>query len=192
MSTWVKRRGASAYIDGGIMATPPLVGTEHSFMFYSGERKAEIDKIGDLLRPLGRIDYVGEDPGAAALHDLALLSGMYGMQAGAMTAMALLNKSDGGRENLSTTIDEKLLPWLNVLLPSLIDLARCVEAEDFEAHGHVNSMKLSSLRNLVQTCEDEGVNPGALEFLTRAVGDTVEENGGDKGLALVMQKFKQD
>lgn len=189
MSVWIKQRSVSTYIDGGIMATPPLVGTDQSFVFYSGEKQTEIDKLHNFLLPLGRIDYVGEDPGAAALHDLALLAGMYGMQAGAMTAMAMLNKAEGGGRALSSTVEENLIPWLQALLPSLTGLARSVEDEDFEAHGHTNAMKFSSLPNVMRTCEDEGVDPGAVRFLTKAVGDTVEENGGDKGLALVLQRF---
>lgn len=189
MSVWIKQRSVSTYIDGGIMATPTLVSTNQSFIFYSGEKQKEVDKIQDYLLPLGRIDYVGEDPGAAALYDLALLAGMYGMQAGAMTAMAMLDKAEGGRRGLSSTVEENLIPWLQALLPSLTGLARSVEDEDFEAHGHTNAMKSSSLSNVMRTCEDEGVDPGAVRFLTKAVGDTVEENGGDKGLALVLQRF---
>lgn len=189
MSVWMKQRSVSIYFDGGIMATPPLVGSYQSFIFYSGEEQKEINKIQDYLLPLGRIDHVGEDPGAAALHDLALLAGMYGMQAGAMTAMAMLNKAEGGRRGLSSTVEENLIPWLQALLPSLTGLARSVEDEDFDAHGHTNAMKFSSLSNVVRTCEDEGVDSGAVRFLTKAVGDTVEENGGDKGLALVLQQF---
>lgn len=189
MSAWMKQRGAAAYIDGGIMAVPPSVGTEQAFIFYSGEQQTEVDKIRDFLRPLGRINYVGQDPGAAALHDLALLSGMYGMQAGAMTAMALLRKVDGGGQGLATIVEEKLIPWMQALLPPLADTARRFEGGDFDAYGHPNAMVYSSLCILMRTCADEGVEAGALEAMAKAVGNTVEEEGGDKGLALVVQKF---
>ncbi|KAK4150903.1 hypothetical protein C8A00DRAFT_36479 [Chaetomidium leptoderma] len=45
-----------------------------------------------LLKPIGAVQYVAEDAGAASLYDVAALAGMYGMFIGAFTGMALLKK----------------------------------------------------------------------------------------------------
>lgn len=189
MSGWAKERNVSTYFDGGIMATPPTVGTKEAFIFYSGEAKAKLDEIEEFIKPLGRIGYVGEDAGAAALYDLALLSGMYGMLGGAMTAIALLSKTASSDHKPSSVVEASLIPWIQALLPSLTSIAQRIESQDFRAHGHPNGMRYSSLSNLLQACADEGVESGALAFLTEAVGSSVREGHGDMGFAHVARKF---
>lgn len=166
------------------MATPPTVGNKETFVFYSGEVNTKLDEIEVFIKPLGRIKYVGEDPGAAALYDLALLSGMYGMLGGALTAIALLSKTSNSHHEPSRVVEASLIPWMQALLPSLTSIARHIEVEDFAAHGHPNSMRYSSLSNLVQACADEGVESGALTFLTEAVGSSVRKGVGIWGLLM--------
>ncbi|KAL2117701.1 hypothetical protein VTJ04DRAFT_7361 [Mycothermus thermophilus] len=105
-STYFKQvLGAAAYFDGAIMVVPQQVGTAESFMVLSGESQAGYDTlVRDVLTPIGATLYLGSnpdgptprndegesDPGAAALHDLAALSAMYGMFIGAFTGFALL------------------------------------------------------------------------------------------------------
>lgn len=189
MSEWAKQRNVSTYFDGGIMARPPVVSTKEAFVFYSGEAKTKLDEIEDYIKPLGRIEYVGENPGAAAVYDLALLSGMYGMLGGAMTAIALLSKTASSDHKPSSVVETSLIPWIQALLPSLTSIAQRIESQDFGAHGHPNGMRYSSLSNLLQACADGGVESGALAFLTEAVGSSVREGYGDMGFAHVARKF---
>jgi hypothetical protein len=60
------------------MAVPPMIAKPGAFLLYSGSRSA-FDTHRPVLDSLGESRYLGADPGLAALHDLALLSGMYGM-----------------------------------------------------------------------------------------------------------------
>ena len=76
----------SDYLDGGIMAVPPTIGTPDAFVFYSGSRSA-FDTNRAVLDLFGESRYVGDDAGLAALHDIALLSGMYGMFIGSLHAL---------------------------------------------------------------------------------------------------------
>src|SRR5829696_271738 len=64
----------SDYLDGGIMAVPPTIGTPDAFVFYSGSRSA-FDTNRTVLYLFGESRYVGDDAGLAALRDIALLSG---------------------------------------------------------------------------------------------------------------------
>lgn len=91
---WARERGAR-YLDGGIMAVPPMVGVPEAsgYVFYSGSRELFERHQETLGVPVGT-RYVGEDAGFAALHDVALLSAMYGMFAGAAHAFALIRKED--------------------------------------------------------------------------------------------------
>jgi 3-hydroxyisobutyrate dehydrogenase-like beta-hydroxyacid dehydrogenase len=87
MSGWAVSHGAS-YVDGGIMAVPPMIGGPHALILYSGSRQA-FDACSWQLGALGTSKYLGEDPGLAPLYDISLLTGMYGMFAGTLHALAL-------------------------------------------------------------------------------------------------------
>ena len=68
---WLAARGAEM-IAGGIMVPAPVVGTEGSFVFYSGAQPT-FDRIEPTLRVIGRPDYRGADPGLAQLYYQAML-----------------------------------------------------------------------------------------------------------------------
>lgn len=84
-AAWAAARGAR-YLDGGIMAVPPMIGVPQAgpYVFYSGSRELFEEHREALAVPAGT-RYVGEDAGFAALYDVALLSAMYGMFAGSRT-----------------------------------------------------------------------------------------------------------
>jgi 3-hydroxyisobutyrate dehydrogenase-like beta-hydroxyacid dehydrogenase len=88
----------AVYYDGGIMATPPLIGTDSAFIFCSGRNnESHVQSVDgrsfqEILSRFGRAEYLGPEVDSSALYDLSLLAGMYGMFGGALTAIALLSK----------------------------------------------------------------------------------------------------
>lgn len=112
MAAWATAHGAS-YVDGGVMATPPLVGHPGSLVFYSGSEEA-FHASEPALRELGEARFVGEDPGRAALYDLALLSAMYGMFGGIGQALAL-----GASEHIP---ESELRPMINDWLRAMLSV----------------------------------------------------------------------
>ncbi|ASR36224.1 6-phosphogluconate dehydrogenase [Prauserella marina] len=62
---WFTGHGAQ-HVVGGVMVPPLLVGTDASYVFYSGP-KAVFDRYEPMLRPIGRPEYRGEDPALAQL-----------------------------------------------------------------------------------------------------------------------------
>ena len=73
LATWAAGVGAD-YLDGGIMATPEMIGTPQSNVLYSGSQRL-YDDHRELLELWGRPEYFGSDAGLASLYDLALLVG---------------------------------------------------------------------------------------------------------------------
>lgn len=65
-AAWLAERGA-VQITGGVQAPPPAVGTPDAATYYSGPQDA-VETHRSALEVLTSIDYVGEDPGLAALH----------------------------------------------------------------------------------------------------------------------------
>jgi len=159
------------YLDGGIMAVPPMIGGPAAFVFYSGSPVAFERHSADLAA-VGRPEYVGGDAGLAALHDIALLSAMYGMFGGAQHALALV-----GSEKIAATrfTEDFLLPWVTAMLGSLPRIAKELdEGPEPGAAGSNLAMQAAAYDNLIDTSVAQGIDPGLLvpmgELLRRAVG----------------------
>ncbi|KAF2159740.1 hypothetical protein M409DRAFT_60517 [Zasmidium cellare ATCC 36951] len=189
MSSWMREREVLQYFDGAIMNTPQHVGTPHAFVLISGEDEQAFDTISTTLRSIGRLDFLGSEPGAAALYDSVLLAGMYGMFGGTLTAIALLSKASSPREkgtpavSTAAVIAEKLIPMLQALLPSLVETAEYFDAKDWRGHPANNSVQEGGLRNILATCEDEGVDAGLLRYHHEMFGEALKDGRGEEGMA---------
>ncbi|WP_063129184.1 NAD(P)-dependent oxidoreductase [Nocardia fusca] len=69
---WVRARGGR-FLAGGVLADGEGLGGTDSLVFYSGERE-EFDSCAELLRPLGRPEYLGVEVGLAQLYYQAVLA----------------------------------------------------------------------------------------------------------------------
>ncbi|MCE7008902.1 NAD(P)-binding domain-containing protein [Kibdelosporangium philippinense] len=100
------------YLDGGIMAVPQMIGQPEAMVLYSGSKEV-FDKYQETLNVLGQSRFVGEDPGLAALYDLALLSAMYGQSAGGLHAVSMVGANRGD------FVESLLIPWLTATMFAL-------------------------------------------------------------------------
>ncbi|KAK3291613.1 uncharacterized protein B0H64DRAFT_330193 [Chaetomium fimeti] len=206
MEATLKRLGAAAYFDGGIMVTPQLVGTPASFVILSGESQARFDSadendneggghVAALLKPVGAVQYVAADAGAASLYDVAALTAMYGMFMGAFTGIALLRKQkrqeqvQGGVGEMvaaKPAVDSVMVPVLTALVPYVSLLADGVDKEDWmEDLGNPLAMQAAGMRNILQTCEEEGVDGTGMRFISQLMDRAVEEGFGAGGVATI-------
>ncbi|MEU0089456.1 hypothetical protein [Kribbella sp. NPDC006257] len=182
---WVQQHG-SQYVDGGIMAVPSMIGGPGAFVLYSGSTSA-FEQHESALATLGRATYLGSDPGLAPLHDIALLSGMYGMFAGALQAFALI-----GSEKVSPTAfaADLLAPWLTAMLTSLPRMAADVEyGAEPGAAGSNLAMQAAGFVNLIQAAEDQGVSADLLVPVQRLLEDAVAAGAGDQDLAALVPRL---
>jgi 3-hydroxyisobutyrate dehydrogenase-like beta-hydroxyacid dehydrogenase len=69
---WVRARGGR-FLAGGVLADGEGLGGTDSLVFYSGEREV-FDSCAELLRPLGRPEYLGVEVGLAQLYYQAVLA----------------------------------------------------------------------------------------------------------------------
>lgn len=151
----------AAYLDGGIMATPPMIGGEHALILYSGSR-ANFDAHAGSLEALGAANYLGADPGLASLHDLALLSGMYGVFAGFFHASALVD-SEGIR---ASAFLELLGPWMAAMMGELPGYAKKIDSGRHGVDVVSNlGMQAASLDNILTASREQGVATDLLDPL---------------------------
>jgi 3-hydroxyisobutyrate dehydrogenase-like beta-hydroxyacid dehydrogenase len=143
----------ATYLDGGIMATPPMIGGEHALILYSGAQ-ATFDAHVRSLEALGAAKYLGADAGLASLHDLALLSGMYGVFAGFFHATALVD-SEGIRAG---SFLELLGPWMSAMMGELPGYAEKIDAGNHGVNVVSNlGMQATALDNILRASREQGV-----------------------------------
>ncbi|WP_327679326.1 imine reductase family protein [Kitasatospora sp. NBC_00458] len=173
-AAWAAERGAR-YLDGGIMAVPPMIGIPAAgpYVFYSGSSELFEEHRATLAVPAGT-SWVGEDPGFAALHDVALLSAMYGMFAGVAHAFALARSASVAPGSLAPA----LTSWLTAMTRSVATTAEQLEAGDYTVGVVSNlAMQTAGVPTFLRTAEEQGVSP---ELLTPYFG-LMERRLGEDG-----------
>lgn len=153
MAKWAADHGAD-YLDGGIMAIPPMIGQPEALLLYSGSKDA-FDGHQREFESLGTGKYLGSDAGLAALYDLALLSGMWGMFAGALHAVAVVGTEKvEAREFMAL-----LIPWINAMMGGLSSLAEQVDTGDYTKDVVSNlGMQAVAYVNLIEASKAQGVS----------------------------------
>lgn len=180
---WARERGARC-LDGGIMAVPPMIGRPEvgGYVFYSGSQEL-FERHGQTLSVPAGTAYVGEDAGQAALHDVALLSAMYGMFAGAAHALALIRREDID----PTTLAPLLADWLVAMAPSVHQTADQLRDGEY-TKGVVShlAMQVAGTPTFLSTAEEQGVNPELLSPYFALMRRRLAEGGGEEGLTGVV------
>ncbi|WP_059010231.1 NAD(P)-dependent oxidoreductase [Streptomyces specialis] len=174
---WATEAGAQ-YVDGGIMAIPPMIGHPGSTLLYSGAREA-FDTHRETLERFGVATYLGTDPGAAPLHDLALLCGMYGMFGGFFHAVGLVGTEGVKASEFTTTL---LLPWLNAMMTAMTEFARLIDAGDFESRDSNLAMQSAGYVNLIEASRAQGLRTELIEPMRNLIDRAVAEGKGGEDL----------
>ncbi|MEU2060923.1 NAD(P)-binding domain-containing protein [Streptomyces sp. NPDC013455] len=182
-AAWALDRGAR-YLDGGIMAVPGMIGVPEAggYVFYSGSPELFERHRTTLGVPAGTT-YVGEDAGFAALHDVALLSAMYGMFAGAAHAFALVR-----REDIDPVAFAPLLAdWLVAMAPAVHQTADHLRTGDYTTDvASPLAMQVAGTPTFLSTAAEQGVSPELLSPYFALMRRRLAEGGGDEDLTGVV------
>ncbi|MGW4557635.1 NAD(P)-dependent oxidoreductase [Streptomyces sp. NPDC004365] len=185
---WARERGAR-YLDGGIMAVPPLIGVPEAggYVFYSGSREL-FERHKETLGIPAATTYVGEDAGFAALHDVALLSAMYGMFAGTAHAFALIRNEDIDPASLAPLLAD----WLVAMAPAVHQTADHLRSGDFTTGVVSNlAMQVAGTPTFLSTAEQQGVSPELLSPYFELMRRRLTEDNGEEGLTGVIDLLVQ-
>jgi 3-hydroxyisobutyrate dehydrogenase-like beta-hydroxyacid dehydrogenase len=187
---WATERGATL-ITAGIMVPPPGIGQPGAYTFYSGQREA-VEAQTSTLEALGRVDYVGSDPGLAMLYYQAMLNVFWTTLTSYFYSAALV-----GSAGVSV---EQLRPYVATMLVDLAadgpmgflkTLAAQIEIGNYP--GDQNSLHMQAIgsQHVLQAFQQAGLDttmPTALVALfTRA--DT--EGHGQGGLSALIEPIRK-
>ncbi|MEW2403980.1 NAD(P)-binding domain-containing protein [Streptomyces sp. NPDC046862] len=177
-AAWAEEHGI-AYVDGGIMAVPQMIATPAAYVLYSGSQEA-YDKHRTTLSALGGTRWTGTDPGLAALYDLSLLTGMYGMVMGVVQSYALIRSEGISARELAPLLTD----WLNAMTAGLVP--HTAEAVDSGRHlTDVSSIAANqaAFPNLLHTFADQGVRADLFEPMRQLLDRALAEGHVADGLS---------
>ena len=183
LARWADDLGAR-YLDGGVMATPEMIGSAESRIFYSGDR-AVLDDHRDVLELWGSAEYFGEDAGMASLHDLALLSAMYVMFTGFFHGAAML----GAAGVTATNFAAMAVPWLQVTAQSLPEYAAVIDSADYAGPGQ-QSLVFSDISDIVHASRDQGVSTELVDVVQRLIHRQIDAGHGAEGFARIIEGLR--
>lgn len=173
LAAWAEAEGA-AYLGGGIMAIPPMIGRPDALILLSGSPAAHA-AAREALASFGSSRYLGGDPGFAALYDLALLTAMYGMFGGYLHGTALL-RADGVP---AAGFIELVQPWLAAMQAGLPEMARQIDADDHGREVGSNlAMQAAAYSNLIDATRARKLSTDLVEPMQRLLQKAVETGHG--------------
>ncbi|GLF97408.1 NAD(P)-dependent oxidoreductase [Streptomyces yaizuensis] len=177
LSRWATAQGAR-YVDGGIMAVPQMIGGPHAYVFYSGDEEA-FRAYRPLFAALGGTRFVGTDPGLASVHDLALLTGMYGMFVGVSHAFALARSEGIAAGDLAGPLSE----WIGAMLLGVPADAEAVDSGEHRTDVSNLLVNQAALTNFTATYRARGLDTAFFEQLQSMLDRAVDRGHGADGLS---------
>ncbi|PWV80759.1 NAD(P)-dependent oxidoreductase [Nocardia neocaledoniensis] len=180
---WVERPGA-VYLDGAIMAVPPVIGTPEAVILVSGPQAA-FDTHRALLDALGTATYLGADQGLSALYDVAGLSMMWSVLNGWLQGVALLRTAGVDASvftPFATLMAQGTAGWLD-------GYAEQVDSRKFPPDDATLATHAGGLAHLVEESERLGVNAELPRVFAALVDRAVAAGQEGESYAALIDQF---
>jgi hypothetical protein len=169
------------------MAIPSLIARPEAVLLYSGSPSA-FENYHHTLDILGSSKYLGTDPGLAALHDLALLSGMYGMFGGFLHSTALVRSESGKAEAFTS---ELLIPWLHAMITALPEMASMIDSGNYTTTGSSLQMQVVASDTISEVSTAQGLSTELLTPLFSFMKQRVTESHGRDDFPSIIELLHQ-
>ena len=183
LAAWAVGVGAD-YLDGGIMATPEMIGSPQSSILYSGSQPL-YDDHRDLLELWGAPGYFGDDAGMASLYDLALLSSMYVMFAGFFHGAAMVGAAGVPAKEFAT----RAAAWLQNVVFAITEYAEIIDGGDYSLPGQ-QSLEFSDISDIVDASRGQGISTELVDVVQRLIHRQIDGGHGHDGFARVIESIK--
>ncbi|MFE0806252.1 NAD(P)-dependent oxidoreductase [Streptomyces sp. NPDC058848] len=184
LADWAARAGI-AYLDGGIMAVPHMIGAPGSSILYSGSADV-FRQHKPLLDVWGTSTYFGEDAGLASLYDLALLSGMYVMFAGFMHGAAMVAPAGVTAGEFAAMA----APWLTAMTGAFEGFAEVIDGGDYTVEGQ-QSLEFSDLGHILAAGAEQGIDNEAVAMVQRLIRRQTDAGHGAEGFARIYESIRR-
>ncbi|MEV0119246.1 NAD(P)-binding domain-containing protein [Streptomyces sp. NPDC050844] len=188
LADWAAAHGIT-YIDGGIMAVPQMIATPAAYILYSGTDEDAFATHRPTLAALADTKWVGKDPGLAALYDLSLLTGMYGMVMGVVQAYALIGSAGVPATEFAPLLKDWVDAMTNGVVPGV------AEALDSGQHlTDVSSLEINqaALPNFLTAYAQAGISDELFAPLQGLLDRSIAEGHAADGLSRLATLLKKN
>ncbi|MDO0939332.1 NAD(P)-binding domain-containing protein [Streptomyces sp. DG2A-72] len=183
---WAAEHGIQ-YIDGAVMATPPVIGTPHAAFLYSGATQAYRDHESALKVLGGGTVHLGEDAGLAALYDVALLGIMWGTLNSFLQGAALLETAGVS----ATQFEPFATNWIQAVTGFVSSYAEQVDEGRYPAHDATVDTHLATMRYLLHESRTLGVHSDLPYFVKELADRAVAEGHAKDSYASLIEIFRK-
>ena len=184
LAVWSAAAGAE-YLDGGILAIPPMIGQPEASILYSGGSDATFERCRPVFDKWATSTYLGSDPGMASLYDLALLAGMYVMFAGFMHGAAMVAPAGVTASEFAAMS----APWLAAMTTGLPGFAKVIDGGDYTVAGQ-QSLLFSDLGTIVAASAEQDISTEVIDMVQRLIRRQIEAGHGSDGFARIIESIK--
>ncbi|WP_257787047.1 NAD(P)-dependent oxidoreductase [Streptomyces rubrolavendulae] len=183
-AAWAAGPGAR-YLDGGIMTTPPGVGSPASMFLYSGTPEA-FAAHRDTLAVLGDPIDLGEDAGLASLYDTGLLGLMWSVFGGWLHATALAG-ADGVAARAFTPVAVR---WLSTVGLFMERYAGQIDEGRYPGDDATIDVQLAAVEHLLHAGRARGVDGRLPELHRELMAKAVADGHGGDSYGRLIEAFR--
>lgn len=183
LAAWAAGHGIG-YLDGAIMATPPMIGSRGARVFYSGSAAA-FGAARPVLDVWATSEFHGEDAGMASLLDLAMLSAMYGMFAGLTHGAAMVGPAGVSAADFAA----RAVPFVSAMTPGFYRSAEVIDGGDYTVPGR-QSLDFSDLGHIVRASEEQGVDPATIAAVQGLISRQTEAGHGSEAFERIYESLR--
>lgn len=174
------------YLDGTIMVPTPMIGSAEAFVLYSGDADGFAEHRATLTALGGELEFLGTDPGRAAVLDLGMLDVFFAGMAAFLHAAALVG-ADGVPAGRFVPYAQRILDLLG---PTFAQLAGDVEAGEHPGEEDNLEMELAFLDHIVATSRARGIDASIAEAPRALVAATIAAGHGSDGFSRIIDLLR--
>ncbi|WP_431895612.1 NAD(P)-dependent oxidoreductase [Micromonospora haikouensis] len=184
---WAAQRNIP-YLDGAIMAIPPVIGTDGAVLLYSGHKSA-FEAHESTLKAIApaATTYLEEDHGLSSLYDMALLGIMWGILNGFLHGAALLGTAKVKAETfapLANTMISAITEYVTAYAPQ-------VDESRYEATDATMTVHQAAMEHLAEESEHLGIHSELPRFFKTLADRAVADGHAENSYAAMIELFRK-
>lgn len=149
------RKAGADYLDSALMCYPSGIGTPEATILFSGSAKVHAAHEASLRVLGGNAMYLGENVGAAATLDLALLDFYYGANAAMLHGASICEA-----EKLPLELYAKALAGFAPIIAQTAEVAATmIPARRYAGAEATNDIHAAALAHIVRASDEAGLDP---------------------------------
>ncbi|GAA5079436.1 NAD(P)-dependent oxidoreductase [Nocardia iowensis] len=183
LATWAAEHGID-YLDGGIMAIPPMIGQPGASILYSGS-EAIFNEHRTALELLAAAEYFGDDAGRASTYDFALLANMYAMFGGFMHGAAMM-RSVGVS---ASAFAERAAAWVTAMAQMFPAYGELIDSGDYTQPIQSLAFHKAALDAINRASRDAGVATDFVAPIKNLIDRQIADGNGALEFARTIEEL---